>query len=824
MSLPDLAAESAEHEPFESYNPELAERQRRIVESIALARESGVDSGYLNMATATGKTHVAARDVGNYLADRPDARVLFLCHRNEILDQAERTFTKMLPDHVTHGQIYGGTVEDQAQVVYAGFRQMQSRYVDGRLYEVFDPKEFDYVVVDESHHGPAPTYRDVIEHFRPDFLLGLTATPDRRDEQQISDIFGSELHRLRLEEAIAKGYVAKVDYRVLTDHVRGLEQLDADRDRLTLPEINNRIFIPKREEEIVAEIHEHIGHIEDPRLVVFCPDVRTADRLTKLMPQPASAIHYRVPAEEQPEYLDQFRSGQLRTAVVVDKFNEGVDLPNANVVVFLRSTESQMIYLQQLGRGLRKIPGKTEVLALDFVASWKRIETVRAVMGGAQRYLDARPSPKPVEVPFKFDFSEEAQEAIDVIKYVRDKRPKPKSKARPSVMERLEEFLGRPVPRQRVSELERARLVARYERGDRSAAIEFVERKLYFALTAAERSADRGHTLEDSFQVAVVAMTEWVAENGIPVEEKVYKRFSSAVFRSIYDSEAVDRTIAVPPATIFKKHRKIEQARAKLEEELGRDATEYEISGVTGIDPEEAESIARRMKPGRLEGIRVTGASEVELLDRLELKEARSALAESLGELDKRQQQVLMLVYGLAGEHPRTLNEIGRALSVSRQRILQIQGQALKKLQQLYQARGLRDLQPESGAGPSVYPHAPAPEPETPQRVEFEEAVGGVAPDCDSLERRQAYMKAVSREITEMKDQETGLLPSRKEIHRVLQRRLPYGNRLKEEEVARFLRKLLGYSEAKGRGSGRFVSQPADGSMSRGLVPEWEEE
>lgn len=820
MNLPDL---NAEHESFESYNPRLAERQRRILDSIALARESGVDSGYLNMATATGKTHVAAQDIRHFLADRPEARVLFLCHRNEILDQAEKTFAEILPDHVTHGQIYGGTVEDQAQVVYAGFRQMQSSYEEGRLFEVFDPDEFDYVVVDESHHGPAPTYRDVIEYFRPNFLLGLTATPDRRDEQQISDIFGRELHRLTLEEAIAKGYVSKVDYRVLTDHVRGLAKLDTDRDNLTLPEINNRIFVPKHEEEIVAEIHDHTEGIEDPRLVVFCPDIQTADRMAKLMPQPASPIHYRVSTDEQRERLSQFRSGELRTAVVVDKFNEGVDLPDANVVVFLRATESQMIYLQQLGRGLRKIPGKDEVLALDFVASWERIETIREIMSGAQRYLDTRPSPMPVEVPFRFDFSDEALDAIEVIKYVRDRKRRPKPEKRLSPAERLEQFLGRSISRRRLSESERSRLAVRYKRGDKLAAAEFVERELYLALTAAERSVERGHAFEDSFQVAVLAMAEWVKENGIPVDKKSRQRFSAAMFKSIYDFEAADRVVALPRHTYLKKQRKIEETRAKLEERLGRDATWYEIADATGINPEEAKYISRITEVVRFDDLRVAGKPEADL-DQLEIKEMRSVLAESLECLEYRERRVLEMRYGLGNEHPRTLDEVGRAFNVTRERIRQMETQVLKKLQHLSEAQRLRGFQPESGPAPSFYTCIPNPEPETPQRIEFEEAVGGVLPESHSNERRQAYEGVMNERITAMRDPETGLLPSRKAIHRTLQQELPFGNRLKEEEVARFLRRILRYEEAEGRGSERFVSQPARGSMSRGLIPEWEKE
>lgn len=700
----EKTAENLAYPEFAVYNPELADRQERVVAALALARESGVESGYLNMATGTGKTHVAAEDVRNYLLDRPAARILILCHQTEILAQAEGKFTKILPGHVTHGRIYSGEIQDQAQVTYASFQQLRSKYAGGKLYEAFQADEFDYIVVDESHHGPAETYRPIIEHFEPKFMLGLTATPDRRDQQDIAEIFGQELHRLYLEEAIARGYVAKVDYRVLTDHVRKIEELAAEEDSLTLSEINEHIFIPKREEEIVAEIHRQIAEVEHPRILVFTPNIRAADRLAELMPQPAAAIHHKILDRHAQAALAKFRSGELQTLTVVDKFNEGVDLPEANVVVFLRSTTSKTIYLQQLGRGLRKVPGKPSVLALDFVATWERIEMVNQVLQGAKDYLQSRPRPAPMEVPFRFDFSQEATDVIETIKMVRAKK-KSSRQSGPTYAELVEELKALvstdrlPSQRQLTAEQDR-RYASQIMKGDLEAREAFVMRKLLSVYRAAKNYPERdGLTVADHFQNGCEGLYRGIDAYGggrrdVSLSTYIVAYIHNRIKRKLHDA----RLIRIP-VNKEEKIQKIQKSREKLEKKLFREPTPFEIDEDCNLEPYESEMLER-------------DSQEIYPLDQAESTESRERgafdiateqitheqLSMAFEGLGYRERRVLELRYGLGDEHPRTLDEIGRIFNVTRERIRQIENQSLKKLQIMAEAQPLRELEiDESG-------------------------------------------------------------------------------------------------------------------------------
>lgn len=128
---------------------------------------------------------------------------------------------------------------------------MGNKLDEGRVYEAFDPKEFDYIVVDEGHHGPAPTYQSVINYFEPKFLRGMTGTAERRDAQDISEIFGDPISTIKLEEAIAKGYLTPPDYHVLTDHIQQLETVNGKTTKAELEKMNGMVFVPKRDTEIV---------------------------------------------------------------------------------------------------------------------------------------------------------------------------------------------------------------------------------------------------------------------------------------------------------------------------------------------------------------------------------------------------------------------------------------------------------------------------------------------------------------------------------------------------------------------------------------------
>jgi superfamily II DNA or RNA helicase len=330
------------------------------------------------MASGLGKTATAAFDARRLLS--PGGRLLYLCHQNDILAQARETFEEIMGDRYSYGYLHGGEKDGlAADVVFASLQTMRG------WMELFPRDEFQIMVVDESHHSHARTYRPVIEYFQPEFLLGLTATPDRADLRDIRTLYGSEVFSLPIEEALARRLLTDVDYRLMTDEIQNLSVLDTPVGRLSIRELNRTIFVPKRDREIVRIIIERIAEegIEDPRIGVFCPSIDYCDRFATAMPHGAP-FHSRISHDAYEDRLRRFRQGRLQALVTVDKFNEGIDVPDLNVLVFLRSTQSRTVFFQQLGRGLRKAPGKTKVLVLDFVANCERLIMVQQLWKDVQ--------------------------------------------------------------------------------------------------------------------------------------------------------------------------------------------------------------------------------------------------------------------------------------------------------------------------------------------------------------------------------------------------------------------------------------------------------
>ena len=345
--------------------------QTECLEAVQNAREEGMQRALIVMASGLGKTVTMALDVKKWHAWRGQGRVLFLCHNNNILAQAKATFQAVHGLARSYGYFHGNEKRlHRVDFLFASLQTME------RYKEVFGPNEFPYVMVDEGHHSQAKTYKSTIEYFKPEFLLGATATPDRLDHGDIRDIFGSETYYLPLEEAIGRGLLTPVDYRLITDEIQLSGLLAGAQARhISTVELNRRIFIPKRDEEIAKLIIEHAAEFEDPRTMIFCPTIRYCEHLASFIPD-SFPIHSRMPERERAEKLEMFQEGMVNAVLTVNAFNEGIDVPQANLIVFLRSTVSRTIFHQQLGRGLRKSEGKNKVTVLDFVGNCERIRMI----------------------------------------------------------------------------------------------------------------------------------------------------------------------------------------------------------------------------------------------------------------------------------------------------------------------------------------------------------------------------------------------------------------------------------------------------------------
>ncbi|MEK7644709.1 MAG: zinc-ribbon domain-containing protein [Patescibacteria group bacterium] len=405
------------------------EYQAECCGKISEARAAGANKALVVMASGLGKTVTSAFDVQKWFADQGRGRLLYLCHQNEILHQASATFQSVLGPDYRFGLFNGHEKRiHQADCVFASLRTVLKH---GR--DVFRPNEFDYVVVDESHHTPAPTYLSAVQFFTPKFLLGLTATPDRRDGLSIRSVYGNEVYYLPLEEALSRGLLTPVDYRLVTDDISVGDV--KTRDGLTVDDLDEQVFVPKQDREVASVILRHAKELTEPRTIVFANSIAHADRISKLLPESVT-IHSKVSAKERMVRLELFRLGLVQTVVTVDCFNEGVDIPQANLIVFLRSTASLTIFFQQLGRGLRRYEGKEKVRVLDFVGNCKRIMMLKELSDVTQRRERTRLSkplgPRSVKDiagvektnfgGLGISFDEKTLEVLDIVKRVRPNR------------------------------------------------------------------------------------------------------------------------------------------------------------------------------------------------------------------------------------------------------------------------------------------------------------------------------------------------------------------------------------------------------------------
>ncbi|MCD4771710.1 DEAD/DEAH box helicase family protein [archaeon] len=382
------------------------------------------------MATGLGKTIVAAFCAltlfKKKIRNGKRCRVLFLCHDNGILEQSVEEFRKVLGKKYSFGIFHGQEkVYDEVDVLFASFQTLGGNKNRDGWKEAFLEDEFDFVIVDESHHSHAGTYKPVIDYFKPRYLLGITATPDRMDKKNIREIFGKEVVNYPLEKAIAKGWLTFIEYQIITDNLNtpALQKLAREvlhgNKRVSIKQLNETIFVKVRDEEIAKRIMEH-----GKKTLIFCESILHTKNFQPFIPG-SEICHSKRSYRENQKVLQKFRDGKTQYVLSVNKFNEGIDIPDVELVVFLRCTDSETVFWQQLGRGLRKIPGKKKVVVLDFVANCDRVAMIKdltkRVEGGSEGgfmkdalYLSGK--------TFKFVFSEEFREIADIINKIKLKR------------------------------------------------------------------------------------------------------------------------------------------------------------------------------------------------------------------------------------------------------------------------------------------------------------------------------------------------------------------------------------------------------------------
>jgi superfamily II DNA or RNA helicase len=304
-------------------------------------------------AQGTGKTTTAVID-----AKRMGLRTLFLAHTVELLQQARQKFRELWPGAAVEIMDYSAPA--QADVIIASIQGLQ------RHLEQFRPDEFGYIIIDEAHHAAAEGYRKVVSYFTPQFLLGLTATPERHDQESIMEIFQNEAHRFDLKTAVEIGELVPIRC------VRVKTNIDFTRVRINGVKYNVRdldevIHIPARNQLIVDT---YLSHVPGEKVVVFCASVAHAREVAELFRAsgvPSQVVEGRMHKKDREKALDDYGQGVIRVLCACDILNEGWDSPETAVLFMARPTLSKVIYLQQLGRGTRKAAGKAALLVFDFI-------------------------------------------------------------------------------------------------------------------------------------------------------------------------------------------------------------------------------------------------------------------------------------------------------------------------------------------------------------------------------------------------------------------------------------------------------------------------
>ena len=401
-------------------------QQEVITESVNRFVVKNQNKLLIEMATGLGKTYTAAHLAKQLFAESNFKKVLFLAHQKEILIQSVTSFRNVLLNggigQHSFSVCFEGVEPENTDFVFGSFKTLKN-YTDN-----LRQNHFDLVIVDESHHALAKTYRTVIEHFKPQLLVGLTATPFRADGKCVISFFGGadgHVGKYDLVWALARKHLAEPKYFVFLNDaaVASISNGGNNTDNL-----DTLFFNQNYEDEAISKIEKTIidEKIQNPKCIVFCRHIKHIEELLKHFNQNvevATSVHSGMSAKTRRENIRKFREGDYKYILVRDLFNEGIDIPETNMLVFMRDTNSYTVWLQQLGRGLRKAKGKDCVYVLDFVSSFDRIAEVKQLKEqvDTEREEEAKKENKSIlsEDRVSVNFSKSVIDILDNIKELR---------------------------------------------------------------------------------------------------------------------------------------------------------------------------------------------------------------------------------------------------------------------------------------------------------------------------------------------------------------------------------------------------------------------
>lgn len=416
---------------------ELKGHQQFAIDNLQKMRESGESIALLYHATGTGKTITAVSDARNF-----GERTLFLAHTRELVAQAKNTF-----EYIWTGENAGMFVAEQkdedAYIICASIQSMAQNL------DRFKPDDFGYIIIDECHHGTADTYRKILGYFKPKFTLGLTATPERIDGEDLLELFKNVAHKLDLKTAVEMGELAPIRcIRVRTNvdlstvRINGIKYYSQD--------LESKLFVPERNRIIVDT---YLQYVKNKKTVVFCASVKHAEEIAGLFRDngiKCEAVSGTLKNSERERTLENYENGDISVLCACDLLNEGWDSPKTEVLFMARPTMSRTLYMQQLGRGMRKCEGKEYLMVFDFIdnanlfnmpysihrllnlkdyrpgqlvlAPKKQIELDRDLLARGEKpevYLDFPVDVTDYELVDLFNWQEEVKDMVSQLEFVR---------------------------------------------------------------------------------------------------------------------------------------------------------------------------------------------------------------------------------------------------------------------------------------------------------------------------------------------------------------------------------------------------------------------
>lgn len=342
------------------------------LQKLRLLREK---KGLIISATGTGKTYLAALDVKNY----NPKRFLFVAHREQILKKSLDSFHKVLggDKKTNYGILSGNAKNTDTKYLFATVQTLSK----AENLNQFKRDEFDYILIDEAHHVGSKIYGKLLDYFTPDFLLGMTATPERSDDKNIYELFDYNVpYEIRLQEALEEEMLVPFHYIGVSDYTYNGEVIDDN--------TNLKYLVSEERVKYVVEQSKYYGYDGDVlHGLVFVSRKEEADEIAKLLTKngyPSQMLSGEDSQEQREQAIEKLKNGELTYLVTVDIFNEGIDIPFINQVIMMRKTESVIVFVQQLGRGLRKAQGKEYLTVIDFIGNYKNNYLIPVALTGDQ--------------------------------------------------------------------------------------------------------------------------------------------------------------------------------------------------------------------------------------------------------------------------------------------------------------------------------------------------------------------------------------------------------------------------------------------------------